>query len=73
MEQAKRDALLANPGAYLEYAKYIKAGNDPSTFRYNQQPISMMTQAQRDALTNSQRAELSGMLAPVAPVDNSGG
>jgi len=71
MEQSQRDAILQNPGTYLNYARYLQAGNDPSTYRFGYQTPQMMTQAQRNSLTNSQRAELSSML-PAAP-DSGGG
>lgn len=73
MDQSKRDAILANPGAYLEYAKYVQGGGDPTKFAHTPQPISMMTAAQRDAYTKSQRNELSRLLPPAPPSDNSGG
>lgn len=73
MNRSQRDAILKNPGAYLDYAKYIQGGGDPTKFQYSAQPVSMMTTAQRDALTKKQKAELERILPPAYVEDYSGG
>lgn len=72
MDASQRDALLANPSAYLDYAKYIQGGGDPTKFQRSAQPISMMTTAQREAFRKKQVAELSKLLPP-AYVEDQGG
>ena len=73
IDQSQRDAILDNPGAYLEYAQYVQGGGDPSKFTRQAQPIQYMTQGQRDAMTKSQRSQLESILPPSAPVVDSGG
>jgi hypothetical protein len=73
MDLAQRNTILENPGAYLEYAKYKQGGGDPAQFSRNFQPIRYMTQAQREALMEKQRLELSRLLPPARPDDNSYG
>jgi hypothetical protein len=73
MDLAQRNTILENPGAYLEYAKYKQGGGDPAQFSRQAQPIQYMTQAQREALMEKQRLELSRLLPPARPDDNSYG
>ena len=73
MDPTQRNALLENPGAYLEYAKYKQGGGDPAQFSRQVQPIQYMTQAQREALMKKQRLELSGLLPQARPDDTSYG
>ena len=73
MEQSQRDAIMKNPGAYLEYAKFVQGGGDPAQFQRSAQPVSMMTAAQQQNLTKSQAAELGKILPAAAPVDSGGG
>lgn len=72
MDPSQRNAILQNPGNYLNYARYIQEGNDPSAYRAALQRPQMMSQAQRNSLMASQRAELSGMLPPATPSDSGG-
>lgn len=72
MEQSQRDAILQNPETYLNYARYIQAGNDPSGYRASMPRPQIMSQTQRDALTKSQSAKLSSMLPPAASSDSGG-
>ena len=73
MDSTQRNAILANPGAYLEYAQYVQGGGDPSKFTRQAQPIQYMTQGQREALMKKQRLELNRLLPQARPDDNSGG
>jgi len=73
MDPTQRNAILENPGAYLEYAKYKQGGGDPSKFTRQAQPIQYMTQAQREALMKKQRSELNRLLPQARPDDNSYG
>jgi hypothetical protein len=73
MDPTQRNALLENPGAYLEYAKYKQGGGDPAQFSRQVQPIQYMTQAQREALMKKQRLELGTLLPQARPDDTSYG
>ena len=73
MDLAQRNTILENPGAYLEYAKYKQGGGDPAQFSRQAQPIQYMTQAQREALMEKQRLELSRLLPPALDSGNDGG
>jgi hypothetical protein len=73
MDPTQRNALLENPGAYLEYAKYKQGGGDPAQFSRQFQPIQYMTQAQREALMEKQRSELSSLLPQALDSGNDGG
>lgn len=72
MDESRRDAILADPGKYLEYAQYVQGGGDPSKFTRQAQPIQYMTQGQRDALTKSQANQLSSLLPQAAPTSSDG-
>lgn len=72
MDQSQRNAILANPGKYLEYAQYVKGGGNPSQFAYSQRPVQYMTQGQREALTKSQTNQLNSLLPQAAPTSSDG-
>jgi hypothetical protein len=72
MEQSQRDAILQNPGAYLDYARHVQGGGDPAQFQRTAQPIRMMTAAQQQQLNKSQAAELGKILPAAAPVESGG-
>lgn len=73
MDPSQRNAILENPGYYLDYAKYVQSGGDPAQFSRQIQPIQYMTQAQREALMKKQRSELNRLLPQARPDDNSYG
>ena len=73
MDQSQRNAILANPGAYLEYAQYVQGGGDPSKFVRQPQPISMMSKTQQDALIKKQKSELDRLLPQARVEEYSGG
>ena len=73
MDPTQRNTILENPGTYLEYARYVQGGGDPAQFLRNSQPIRYMTQAQREALIEKERSELSSLLPQARPDDNSYG
>ena len=75
IDQSQRDAILANPGAYLEYAQYVQGGGDPAKYvrQPQPQPISMMCKTQQDALIKKQKSELDRLLPQARVEEYSGG
>jgi hypothetical protein len=73
MDPTQRNTILENPGTYLEYAQYVQGGGDPAQFSRQAQPIQYMTQAQREALMEKQRLELSRLLPQALDSGNDSG